>query len=113
MSKEEYEAMLKEENAPDSTIFEKTAGQAEVCGMKANDGVGEGDARPKLKVAETGGLLKKRKAVKIVGDDEEEDTTPSANDKGGNKSAKPETKKGPKKKKVKAVKLSFGDDEEA
>lgn len=106
LSKEEYEAMLKgEEAAAKDAAEQKTEVQSDSA-PNTSEHAAVHSANSKQRVAEIGGLPKKRKAAKIVGQDDDEaidtSTTP------GNKDAK----KPPKKKKAKAIKLSFGDDEE-
>ncbi|QDS75851.1 hypothetical protein FKW77_001457 [Venturia effusa] len=105
LSKEEYEAMLKGETATE------TSSKGPPLNSSADPALSS--ASSKHKVAEIGGLPKKRKAAKIVGqgDDDDDDTENSkkhAGEEPGNKAAK----KPSKKKKTKAVQLSFGDDEE-
>ncbi|KAF2418500.1 hypothetical protein EJ08DRAFT_53628 [Tothia fuscella] len=103
LSKAEYEALLIGRKEPKVTDR-----------VESNEDGGEGLAedestQPKQKVAAVGGLGKKRKAAKIVGDETEEGLEKAQFDNA--KPAEPDKKRLPKKKKTKAVKLSFGDDE--
>ncbi|KAJ4362726.1 hypothetical protein N0V95_001328 [Ascochyta clinopodiicola] len=98
MTKEEYEVFvakgdLKEESEPGKESAEKEQSTVE--------------ARSKDKIAEVGANAKKRKAAKIISDEQEESKDGSKDV----KDSETKTLKKPKKK-VKAVKLTFGDEEE-
>lgn len=111
LSKEEYEAMLNCEEAAAKDAAEKKAEAESDSAPNMSEDASILSAHSKQKVAEVGGLPKKRKAAKIVGQDDDEDADKSKKQAGkepGNKDAK----KPPRKKKTKVVKLSFGDDEE-
>jgi hypothetical protein len=113
LSKEEYEALLKGEEA--AVAEKKTDGESEPTIDLSRDS-STPSVKPKEKVAEVGGLPKKRKAAKIVGQDDDEDDTPNLqpgkSSKGSSKSIDKDAKKPSRKKKANAIKLSFGDDEE-
>jgi len=113
LSKEEYEALLAKETQPDGeegkngTVVDKFA-DAPVT-TKQDAGPAQADAidekvaaRTKQDVTEVGGAQKKRKAARVVGGAEE---SGEADDK--DEDIPKATKK--MKKKVKPVKLSFGD----
>lgn len=108
LSKEEYEAMLRGEEAAAQDAAEKKAEVESDSALNTPEDASIPGASSKQKVAEVGGLPKKRKAAKIVGQDDDEDAETSKTQTGSDKDAK----KPPKKKKTKAIKLSFGDDEE-
>lgn len=99
LTKEEYEALVSGKDFKEKEEVEDAA----------KDGVTE--SRPKLKdrIAEVGAGTKKRKAAKVVS--EETEGTHPVNSKDA-KSTDSKVVKKPKKKKAKAVKLTFGDDEE-
>lgn len=104
LTKAEYEALVKGEEESKS---------AEHADSTAKDAAAEED-KPlpqKQKVAEVGGLGKKRKAAKIIGD-ESEKPGGKAQNAGVPPSEESDKKRPPKKKKAKAIKLSFGDDDE-
>jgi len=110
LSKEEYEALLKgEEAAKTEDAAKKTTEEAD---SKISSSI-----KPKEKIAEIGGLPKKRKAAKIIGQDDDEEANASnpqagKSSKESSKGSEKDGKKAPKKKKAKTVKLSFGDDED-
>ncbi|KAF9693000.1 hypothetical protein EKO04_009172 [Ascochyta lentis] len=98
MTKEEYEAFVakkdsKEEGEPGQENGEKEQSKAE--------------ARSKDKITEVGANAKKRKAAKIISDEQDE----SKDEPKDVKKPDAKTVKKPKKK-AKAVKLTFGDEEE-
>lgn len=100
LSKEEYDALVsgkdgKEEKEPN----------AEETEQKADRGV---DSKPKDKIAGVGTHAKKRKAAKIVGGDQDDGENEAERN---NEKSVAKTAKKPKKK-AKAVKLTFGDEDE-
>ncbi|KAF2181942.1 hypothetical protein K469DRAFT_637291 [Zopfia rhizophila CBS 207.26] len=105
LSKAEYEALLAgksteaELGEKDGSAEEKDAkfSSAESNPKKANA------QQFKSQIAEVGQAARKRKAVKVIGSEQEEDN--ATKDQDGKTKMKP-------KKKAKAVKLSFGDQEE-
>lgn len=99
LTKEEYEALLKDESGADGESFSD-----QVKGEGRSHDVEEKEAK-RDNVTEVGQVTRKRKAVKVVGDDTEE-----ANDKLSKVRDAKVTKK--PKKKAKAIKLSFGDQED-
>ncbi|KAK0638173.1 hypothetical protein DIS24_g10082 [Lasiodiplodia hormozganensis] len=107
LTKAEYEALV---NGGTETANDTS----DVAKEKDGDEAVVEQAKPKQQVASVGGASKKRKAVKIGSDaDEEEGDEARATEKSG-KTEDPHKKdikpKKPKKK-TKAVKLSFGDEE--
>ncbi|CAN9203273.1 unnamed protein product [Alternaria alternata] len=99
LSKEEYDALV---SGKDGKEEEETATD-EVGEKRDNDS----KSQSKDKIAEVGANAKKRKAAKIISEDQSES-------KGGEETAvkKPDAKPAKKpKKKAKAVKLTFGEDE--
>ncbi|CAE7032813.1 hypothetical protein CFE70_004697 [Pyrenophora teres f. teres 0-1] len=90
--------------------------EAFVSGKDGEDGAGsqldkESQAtatKPKEKIAEVGGNVKKRKAARIISDDQEgsKEGVEKASEKSNTKAVKKP------KKKAKAVKLTFGDEDE-
>jgi hypothetical protein len=107
LSKAEYEALV---NGKKDDEVPKTDGST------AKDTVVDDDStRVKQKVAAIGGAVKKRKAAKIVGDDgddmgENEKSTDATE--AIPKNSRPDAKRPVKKKKAKAIKLSFGNEED-
>ncbi|KAG9204193.1 hypothetical protein G6514_001265 [Epicoccum nigrum] len=99
MTKEEYEAFVAEKDPKEDAASEQEGASKEPG--KAADG------KSRDKIAEVGANAKKRKAAKVIGD-EQEDSKDEPKDV---KAAETKTVKKPKKK-VKAVKLTFGDEEE-
>ncbi|KAH9866226.1 hypothetical protein J1614_008792 [Plenodomus biglobosus] len=98
LTKEEYEALV---SGKESREDEDSAAKPE------STDPAEGQATSKDKIVEVGGNVKKRKAARIVGDEQDESTTQSHDTK------KTDAKVAKKsKKKAKAVKLTFGDEEE-
>ena len=96
MTKEEYEAFVKEKDSVEDQIKEgATEGSPK-----------DSDAKPKDKITEVGTNAKKRKVAKII-NDEPEDSKAGLND-AKKTDAKPVKKP---KKKAKTVKLTFGDEE--
>ncbi|KAF2462105.1 hypothetical protein BDY21DRAFT_277391 [Lineolata rhizophorae] len=95
LSKAEYDALVSGKS-PDGEDGETKAGAPESSSKDAK----EDPSRKKQHVAEVGQHQKKRKAAKVVGD-AAEDTQDA-----------PRSRPKKPKKKTKAVKLSFGDDEE-
>jgi hypothetical protein len=103
LSKSEYEALVNGER--DETTDD-------VVSTAKDTAPEDKPAAPKQKVAEVGGLSKKRKAAKIIGDEpEKEDGKTQNGTTSVSKSEDSDKKRAPKKKKAKAIKLSFGDDE--
>jgi len=99
LSKTEYEALMRKENLEDETPAKANGGDEHSRARKSADGP---PVLSKQYITEIGNVRKKRKAVKVVGDTEE---GPESHDRPSKVlSSKP-------KKKAKAVKLSFGDDE--
>lgn len=99
MTKEEYEAFVAEKDPNDDIKSEQDAATKEAD--KAEE------AKTKDKITEVGSNVKKRKAARIIGD-EQEDSKDEPKDV---KKVETKTPKKPKKK-AKAVKLTFGDEEE-
>jgi hypothetical protein len=98
LTKEEYEAL----------VSGKESKEKEEVGDGAKQEGTESEPKPKDKIAEVGAASKKRKAAKIV-NEEHEEVKPDASKDG--KQPDPKITKKPKKK-AKAVKLTFGEDEE-
>jgi len=101
LSKEEYEALLKGEEAAAADAAEDQIESESGASAYLSKDASIPSVKPKEKVAEIGGLPKKRKAAKIVGQDGDEDPDTS-NTQSGNpskKSSSKDTKKPPKKKK--------------
>ncbi|KAI8943194.1 hypothetical protein NX059_001223 [Plenodomus lindquistii] len=99
LTKEEYEALVSgKDSKEDEESTEKADAQACL----------EGEAKSKDKIVEVGGNVKKRKAAKIISDEQDEETSTKSQD---NKKTDTKVLKKPKKK-AKAVKLTFGDEEE-
>ncbi|WPG99801.1 Hypothetical protein R9X50_00262000 [Acrodontium crateriforme] len=94
VTKDELEKMA----ADDGTKDETQAGEVESAGLK----------RPEKDVMIAVGATKKRKAAKVIGDDDE----PSANSTAVPSEESTKSVKKPKKK-TKAIKLAFDDDDEA
>lgn len=99
MTKEEYEAFVAKEDAEEEPTEQGTA---------SKEAGKEGELKTKDKITEVGANAKKRKAAKIIGDEQEDSNAKPKDAKEGDK--KPLKKS---KKKVKAVKLTFGDEEES
>jgi hypothetical protein len=101
LSKEEYDALVsgKDGKSKEDSVED----EAERKTTK------EVEPKPKDNIAEVGANAKKRKAVKIIGDDQGD--SKSEVEKGAEKPATKAAKK--PKKKAKAVKLTFGDEDEA
>jgi hypothetical protein len=100
LTKEEYEALVAGKDpktGEDATVGDKSAEAAQESGPKQQD-----------KIAEVGGATKKRKAAKIVNEDHEDGPVGNSSNP---KNTDSQTTKKPRKK-VKAVKLTFGDEEE-
>jgi hypothetical protein len=99
LSKEEYDALVSGKDGKDED--ESTVDEAE------KKKVSDAKSQSKDKIAEVGANAKKRKAAKIISDDQDESK------KGAEKDVKePDVKPAKKsKKKAKAVKLTFGEDE--
>jgi hypothetical protein len=98
LTKEEYDALVSGKDYKEKEEAEDSAKQ----------GGTESESKPKDKIAEVGAASKKRKAAKIV-NEEHEEVKPDAS-KDGKQADSKGTKK--PKKKAKAVKLTFGEDEE-
>lgn len=117
LTKAEYEAMVNGTSEP-STSADASAAAPDAAEQKDGDSAGAGAAKPKQQqqVASVGGASKKRKAVKIGGeaDDVDGDEARAAEKVEAAEASrqKKEVKPRKPKKKAKAVKLSFGDDEE-
>jgi hypothetical protein len=108
LSKEEYEALV---NGKD----EKEHKSADAADSASKNAAEDAEStRAKQKVAAVGGPGKKRKAVKIVGDDEEaeEEGSTKAKTEIPSNSLNSDTKRPAKKKKAKAIKVSFGSDDD-
>lgn len=99
LTKEEYDALVsgKDGKGENNAVVEETEQKADR----------DADSKPKDRIAEVGTSSKKRKAAKIIGDDQGDGTTEADRD---SEKPAPKTAKKPKKK-AKAVKLTFGDDE--
>lgn len=100
LTKEEYDALVAgkspdDDQKPDSEVTAKDQGS-------------EAKSKPKDKIAEVGATVKKRKAVKIIS---EEDEGVERGAEGNSRKTDSKVVKKPKKK-AKAVKLTFGDEEE-
>jgi len=108
LTKDEYEALVKEKEGTDDVEKE---GAAKKNGAEIG---GEDGVKGKQKLGAIGGM-KKRKAAKVIGADEadgEKDESKSFKpEKEGDQKSKESEKKPPKKKKAK-VNLNFGDDGE-
>lgn len=112
LSKEQYEAMLNGEDAAAKKATETKADVASESALNTTEDADIPSASSKQRVAEVGGLPKKRKAAKIVGQDGDEPGEPSKT-RNATRPGNKDEKKLPKKQKAKAIKLSFGDDEES
>ncbi|KAG9194251.1 hypothetical protein G6011_04286 [Alternaria panax] len=100
LSKEEYDALVSGKDGKDEV---ETA--TNEVGKKKDSG---SESQSKDRIAEVGANAKKRKAAKIIGDDRKE-----SNERGEPAVKKSDTKAVKKpKKKAKAVKLTFGDEDE-
>ncbi|KAH7555565.1 hypothetical protein BM1_07188 [Bipolaris maydis] len=100
LSKEEYDALVsgKDSKGEEDSVTDE-------AGQKATK---QDESKPKDKIAEVGANTKKRKAAKIIGDDQGDGRSEIEGD-----AEKPTTKPAKKpKKKAKAVKLTFGDEDE-
>ncbi|EUC51149.1 hypothetical protein COCMIDRAFT_31705 [Bipolaris oryzae ATCC 44560] len=101
LSKEEYDALVsgKDGKGEEGPVV---ADEAEQKATKQDE------SKPKDKIAEVGANTKKRKAAKIIGDDQGDSKSQVERD-----AEKPTIKPAKKpKKKAKAVKLTFGDEDE-
>jgi hypothetical protein len=109
LSKAEYEALVNEKDDENA----KPAGNADSTTKDA--ATKDESSRVKQKLAAVGGPGKKRKAARIIGDEDEADVdgkTAKETEAAG-KTSKPDTKRpAKKKKKAKAIALSFGEDGE-
>jgi hypothetical protein len=95
LTKEEYEALVSGKDPKDK----EEAGADDVSKVD----VKESDPKQKDKIAEVGAGSKKRKAAKVISEEQDED---------GKAPRQPDAKVTKKpKKKAKAVKLTFGDEE--
>jgi hypothetical protein len=114
LSKEEYEALLKEEQGPSGEAEKNGSVEdkfAESSGVAARQESGTGEVaavveeeakmRTKQEVTEVGGQQKKRKAARVVGIAGDEETNGAEEDEGEPKRVKQV------KRKIKPVKLSF------
>ena len=97
MTKEEYEDFVKGKDSKDDDKNEVTT----------EESTKNSESKPKDKITEVGANAKKRKAAKVIGD-EQEDSKDELKDA---KKTDAKTVKKPKKK-TKAVKLTFGEEEE-
>ena len=97
MTKEEYEAFVKEKDSFEDEKKEDAT----------KDAAKDSESKLKDRITEGGANLKKRKAAKVISD-EQEDSKDEPKDV---KKTDPKPVKKPKKKN-KAVKLTFGDEEE-
>ncbi|KAF1939715.1 hypothetical protein EJ02DRAFT_252334 [Clathrospora elynae] len=95
LTKEEYAAF----------VSGKDSKKGEDGKAQPKDGASEATTKPKDKITEVGANAKKRKAPKVIGDDQEQNNETSAK-----KTDARVVKKS--KKKAKAVKLTFGDEDE-
>lgn len=99
MTKEEYEEFIgKKDSNEDSKSEQDDA---------TKESTKDREVKPKDKITEVGANAKKRKAAKIISDEQEDDKDQPKD----TKKADAKTVKKPKKK-TKAVKLTFGDEEE-
>lgn len=99
MTKEEYEAFVAKKDSKEDGKSE----QEDTTKESTKDDI----VKSKDKITEVGSNAKKRKAAKIISDEQEDDKAQSKS------TLKPDTKTVKKpKKKAKAVKLTFGDEEE-
>ncbi|KAL1647623.1 hypothetical protein SLS61_007253 [Didymella pomorum] len=99
MTKEEYEEFVgKKKTEEDGDIEQKDS---------ANQPTKDDIAKPKDKITEVGTNSRKRKAAKIISDEPEDDKNEPKEVRKANSKAVKKPKK-----KVKAVKLTFGDEEE-
>lgn len=97
LTKEEYDALVSGKDSKESK--EVTA---------EDEALQKGSTKPKDKIAEVGANAKKRKAAKIISDDQEKKMGEDGKD-----ASKTDAKVVKKtKKKAKAVKLTFGEEEE-
>lgn len=98
LTKEEYDALVV---GKDSTVEEDSS-----VAEAQKEETTSSESRSKDKIAEVGGITRKRKAAKVISDDkpdgEVDTTTATKNEKAVKKP----------KKKAKTVKLTFGNDEE-
>ncbi|USP78230.1 uncharacterized protein yc1106_05504 [Curvularia clavata] len=102
LSKEEYDALVSGKDGKGETepVIEESEQKADR----------EVDLKPKDKIAEVGTNAKKRKAAKIIGGDQDDGTGENEAERNNEKPATKTAKK--PKKKAKAVKLTFGDEDE-
>ncbi|EOA90402.1 hypothetical protein ACJQWK_08068 [Exserohilum turcicum] len=103
LTKEEYDALV---SGKDSKENEADAESA--AGGAQQNAASGAESRPKDKIAQVGANAKKRKAAKIIGDGQGDSKDEAERD--DYKPAAKTTKK--PKKKAKAVKLTFGDEDE-
>ncbi|KAH7386003.1 hypothetical protein BKA66DRAFT_440652 [Pyrenochaeta sp. MPI-SDFR-AT-0127] len=101
LTKEEYDALVSGKDSKESD--ERTAEDEAAQEQTVKD-----SAKPKDKIVEVGANAKKRKAAKIISDDHEK--SKDEDDKTSSKAGTKPVKK--PKKKAKAVKLTFGDEDE-
>jgi hypothetical protein len=109
LSKAEYEALV------NGNKDDENAKTAENADSTTRDGTTKDEpSRAKQKVAAVGGVAKKRKVAKIMGDEDAAgvDEKIAEESKFAVKASDLEAKRPAKKKKAKAIKLSFGDDED-
>jgi hypothetical protein len=97
MTKEEYEGFVKEKDSKDDDNNEQAT----------KESAKNSESKPRDKITEVGANAKKRKAAKIISDEQEDSKDELKNA----KKTDAKTVKKPKKK-TKAVKLTFGEEEE-
>jgi hypothetical protein len=97
MTKEEYEDFVKEKDSKDDDNNEQAT----------KESAKNSESKPRDKITEVGANAKKRKAAKIISDEQEDSKDELKNA----KKTDAKTVKKPKKK-TKAVKLTFGEEEE-
>ncbi|RDI76618.1 hypothetical protein Vi05172_g13370 [Venturia inaequalis] len=112
LSKEQYEAMVKDHEAAAKDAIGKTAAGNSKSALDSLEDAAVPSANSKQRVAEVGGLPKKRQAAKIIGQDDEEATDTLKTQIGTGPGNKDE-RRPLKRKKAKAIKLSFSADEES
>jgi hypothetical protein len=99
LTKEEYDALVSGKDSKD--------GEFDATGNASKEEVKAPDPKQKEKIAEVGAGSKKRKVAKVIGDEQEGAGGEESKDA---KESNAKVTKKPKKK-AKAVKLTFGDDE--
>jgi hypothetical protein len=99
LTKEEYDALVSGKDSKD--------GESDATGNASKEEGSVPSPKPKEKIAEVGAMSKKRKVAKAIGDEQEGAKGEESKDA---KESNAKVIKKPKKK-AKAVKLTFGDDE--